>query len=122
MALATGTSIWYPPAALTYSLLAILGVAWAWLPTIASLIAGAELWHGFPTIFELAGSLSHVASYAVAAALFRRLTAPPRSRLTSQKLSVFVLAGLVGAAITAVLGTINQELAGLASSDIASAA
>ncbi|GEM_PF-5203302 len=112
-ALTSGTSVWYPPAALTFGLLAIFGPMWAWLPLIASLIAGQQLWQGSPTIFELAGSLTHVASYAIAACFFRRLTPSPRFRLTPRRFSLFVLAGMSGAALSAALGALNHELAGL---------
>jgi len=112
-ALATGTSLWYPPAALTFSLLAVWGPRWVWLPAVASLVAGQGLWQNAPTVFELAGSFSHAASYLVAAVAFRMAAGPPRIALTPRTLASFVIAGLVGALLSAVLGTLNHELAGL---------
>ena len=112
-ALSTGTSLWYPPAALTFSLLAVAGPRWVWLPLVASLIAGQQVWQGAPTIFELAGSLGHAVSYLAAALLFRWLTPSPRIVLTPRVLSRFLIAGLFGAALSAVLGTLNHQLATL---------
>lgn len=112
-ALTTGTSLWYPPAALTFSLLALRGPAWLWLPFVASIMAGRELWQDFPTVFEVGGSLSHVVSYGVAAIVFRRFTTSPRVALTSDRLAIFLLSGLLGAALSAALGTLNHELASL---------
>jgi signal transduction histidine kinase len=113
-ALTTGTSVWYPPAALTFSLLAVFGPGWAWLPLVGSLVAGRDLWQNAPTMFEVAGSLSHVGSYLIAALAFRIATAPPRIALTPRTLSRFLLAGLLGALLSAALGTLNHQLAGLA--------
>jgi signal transduction histidine kinase len=113
-ALTTGTAVWYPPAALTFSLLAMFGPGWAWLPLLASLVAGRDLWQEALTLFEIAGSLSHVGSYLLAALAFRMSTPPPRIALTPRTLSRFLLAGLSGALFSAVLGTLNHQLAGLA--------
>ena len=113
-ALTTGTSVWYPPAALTFSLLAVFGPGWAWLPLVASLVAGRDVWQDAPTLFEIVGSLSHVGSYLLAALAFRMSTPPPRIALTPRTLSRFLLAGLSGALFSAVLGTLNHQLAGLA--------
>jgi signal transduction histidine kinase len=113
-ALTTGASVWYPPAALTFGLLAVFGPAWVWLPLLASLVAGRGLWQDAPTLFEFAGSLSHVGSYLLAALAFRMSTAPPRIALTPRTLSRFLLAGISGALCSAVLGALNHQLAGLA--------
>ena len=112
-ALTTGTSVWYPPAALTFSLLAVFGPGWAWVPLLASLVAGRDLWQDAPTLVEFAGSLSHVSSYLLAALAFRMSTPPPRIALTPRTLSRFIVFGLSGALLSAVLGTLNHHLAGL---------
>lgn len=111
MNVAPGASAWYPPAALTFALLAWGGPRLLVLPLGASLIAGHGLWAGAWWVHEVLGSLSHVASYALAAALYRRFAGVYRVTPRTRSLVALVAAGALGAVLSALLGSLNHAVA-----------
>jgi diguanylate cyclase (GGDEF)-like protein len=106
---------WYPPAALSFALLLLLGRK-AWLPVWLSgflLAAGIQLWLpgyqkteiGLYLITLLIYPLVHVAGYAVGAMLYRRHSPQPLD--FSQPVAVYqlLLCALLGSALAALGGS-----------------
>lgn len=111
LTVAPGSSTWYPPAALTFALLAYAGPRLLPLPLLASLIAGHGLWADSWWVNEALGSLSHVASYAFAALLYRRLVGGYVTSPRARSLIALMATGALGAVASALLGSLNHAAA-----------
>lgn len=108
LSLATGVSLWYPPAGLTFALLLKYG-AWALpLPMIASLIAGLSLWSWEQWPYYLLANLIPPLGYAATAHMLRNHPVRPRQEQwyfnDPQRVAMFLAAAAGGSLFAALSG------------------
>ena len=107
---ATHASLWYPPAALTFASLAVLGPRV--IPYLALGSFGGTLWSlsiykvdmDWTTVvwFGLANAIAHIGCYALGAFALRRLAREQGHRLPNQ-----IIAFLVAATLSSALATVG---------------
>lgn len=115
--LATGVSLWYPPAGLTFAILLEYG-RWALpLPVLASLIAGLSLWSWEQWPYYLAANLVSPLGYLVVARALKnhsRAVCHDKWRFNDpQRVAAFLGAAALGALFAALTGAWILQVAGL---------
>ena len=107
---ATHASLWYPPAALTFASIAVLGARA--IPYLVLACFGGTLWSlsiyriemEWTTVlwFGLANAVAHIGSYGLGAFVLRRMARQQGHRLPNQ-----IIAFLVVATLTSALATVG---------------
>ncbi len=105
---ATHASLWYPPAALTFASLAVLGARV--IPYLVLACFGGTLWSlsiyhvdmAWTGVlgFGLANAIAHIGGYALGAFVLRRIAREPGHRLPNQIIAFLVIATLSSALVT----------------------
>ncbi|GHC03998.1 hypothetical protein GCM10010080_17890 [Thermomonas carbonis] len=105
---ATHASLWYPPAALTFASLAVLGPRV--IPYLVLASFGGTLWslsiyqvdmHWTRVVaFGLANAIAHIGCYALGAFVLRRFARQPGHRLPNQIIAFLLIATLSSALAT----------------------
>ena len=106
---ATHASLWYPPAALTFASLAVLGPRV--IPYLVLASFGGTLWSLSiyqvemdwmrVAAFGLANAVAHIGGYALGAFVLRRFVRQPGHRLPNQIIAFLLIATLSSALATA---------------------
>ena len=107
LAVTSGISAWYPPAAVSLFLLIRYGAPAAVVVFGASLVAGSAQWAPYPGHHELLGSAGHTVAYLVASQVYRRNLQSDRYSIRPRSIVLLVLAAIVGASISSALGNLN---------------
>ena len=110
LSLATGISLWYPPAGLTFAILLEYGGRALPLPIVASLGAGLSLWTWEQWPYYLAINLLPPLGYAVATHVLRHCSLGRRRQEQwrfndARQVAAFLAAAAAGSLFAALVGT-----------------
>ncbi len=118
--LATGISLWHPPAGLTFAILLECGLRALPLPVVASLLAGLSLWSWDLWPYYLAVNLLTPLGYAATAGAMRRCWLgrggqDPWRFNDARQVAAFLAAAAIGSLSAALVGTLLLKAAGVLS-------
>lgn len=114
-------SLWFPPAAVTFAALLVLGaralpVLWlccALATVLADRMYGQHAAAGALALAAVGFALVHTAAYALPAVLLRRFAWGAAAPTTPAKVTLFLLGGLAGAVLAGLGGAVSLRMAGL---------
>ncbi|MDZ3823705.1 MAG: GGDEF domain-containing protein [Pseudoxanthomonas sp.] len=114
-------SLWFPPAAVTFAALLVLGaraLPVLWLACLLATALADRMYgqHAEPAALALAAAgfaAAHTGAYAIPAMLLRRFAWGAAAPTTPAKVTLFLLGGLAGAIVAGLGGAFSLRLAGL---------
>lgn len=118
-------SLWFPPAAVSFAALLVLGaralpVLWlccALATVLADRMYGEYAEPAALAVAALGFALAHTAAYALPAMLLRRFAWGAAAPTTPAKVTLFLLGGLAGSGLAALGGAASLRAAGLVGAD-----
>ncbi|MBX3726639.1 MAG: diguanylate cyclase [Xanthomonadales bacterium] len=118
-------SLWFPPAAVSFAALLVLGMRALpvlWLAGALATVLADRMYdqNAEPGVLALAAlgfAAVHTAAYAIPAMLLRRFAWGASAPTTPAKITLFLLGGLLGSGLAALGGALSLRLTGLIEPD-----